>query len=186
MCWAACDRLSRIAEHLHLPDRRAFWASRAKTIRDTILRQAWNAEYGHFSGSFGGEELDASLLQLAELGLVPADDHRFRATVAHLEKRLYKGGFMFRYVEADDFGTPANAFTFCSFWYIDALHLQGRNDEGREVFRHMLACRNSLGLLSEHVDVCSRELWGNFPQTYALAGIINAATRLSRPWAAML
>ncbi len=186
MCWAACDRLARIAEHLHLPERQALWAERASVTRETILRRSWNAVFGHFAGSFEGAELDASLLQLAELGLLAADDPRFLATVSHLEERLYKNGFMFRYVEEDDFGAPANAFTFCSFWYIDALHLLGRNEEGREAFRHMLACRNGLGLLSEHVDVASGELWGNFPQTYALAGIINAATRLSRPWAAML
>jgi hypothetical protein len=25
-------------------------------------------------------------------------------------------------------------------------------------------------------------LWGNFPQTYSMAGIINAAMRLSQKW----
>jgi hypothetical protein len=25
-------------------------------------------------------------------------------------------------------------------------------------------------------------MWGNFPQTYSMVGIINAAVRLSTPW----
>jgi GH15 family glucan-1,4-alpha-glucosidase len=46
----------------------------------------------------------------------------------------------------------------------------------------MLARRNSAGLLSEDLDPATGELWGNFPQTYSMVGIINAATRLSRDW----
>jgi GH15 family glucan-1,4-alpha-glucosidase len=42
--------------------------------------------------------------------------------------------------------------------------------------------RNSLGLLSEDIEPKSGELWGNIPQTYSMAGIINAAVRLSKPW----
>lgn len=186
MCWAACDRLARIAEHHALHNRAAYWAKCAGEIREVILRRAWNAELGHFTSAFEGEALDASLLQIAELGLLPASDPRFVATVAKLEESLRRGNYLYRYVEGDDFGIPENAFTFCSFWFIDALHLLGRNEEGRAIFEHMLTVRNPLGLLSEHIDTRSGELWGNYPQTYALAGIINAATRLSRPWAAML
>jgi hypothetical protein len=28
----------------------------------------------------------------------------------------------------------------------------------------------------------SGELWGNFPQTYSMVGLINGAVRLSLPW----
>ena len=87
-----------------------------------------------------------------------------------------------RYVDADDFGTPQNAFNICTFWYIDALASIGRKDEARELFETMLSLRNPLGLLSEDIDPQSGALWGNFPQTYSMAGIINAAVRLSRSW----
>mgnify|MGYP006181275733 CR=1 FL=1 len=46
----------------------------------------------------------------------------------------------------------------------------------------MLECRNSLGLLSEDLDPATHELWGNFPQTYSMVGIIHCATRLSMSW----
>jgi GH15 family glucan-1,4-alpha-glucosidase len=46
----------------------------------------------------------------------------------------------------------------------------------------MLEHRTALGLLSEDLDPVSGELWGNFPQTYSMVGIIMAAMRLSRTW----
>ncbi len=42
--------------------------------------------------------------------------------------------------------------------------------------------RNSFGLFSEDADYVTGELWGNFPQTYSMVGLINAAVRLSRSW----
>jgi hypothetical protein len=29
-------------------------------------------------------------------------------------------------------------------------------------------------------------MWGNYPQTYSLVGIVNCAVRLSRPWEAVI
>jgi GH15 family glucan-1,4-alpha-glucosidase len=46
----------------------------------------------------------------------------------------------------------------------------------------MLRCRTRLGLLSEDIDVHTGELWGNYPQSYSLVGIILSAIQLSRPW----
>ena len=46
----------------------------------------------------------------------------------------------------------------------------------------MLAARNPLGLLSEDTHPVTGEMWGNFPQTYSMVGLINAAVRLSAPW----
>ena len=84
--------------------------------------------------------------------------------------------------EPDDFGVPANAFVVCTYWYIDAITRLGRRDEARALFETMLARRNRLGLLSEHIDPGTGELWGNFPQTYSMVGMIKSATRLSVPW----
>jgi GH15 family glucan-1,4-alpha-glucosidase len=102
--------------------------------------------------------------------------------VHEIERRLRRGRHLFRYAAADDFGEPTTAFNICTFWYIDALARIGREAEARELFEHMLACRNGLGLLSEDIDTQTHELWGNYPQTYSLVGIINAATRLSGGW----
>ncbi|MDE2148561.1 MAG: glycoside hydrolase family 15 protein [Gammaproteobacteria bacterium] len=182
MCWAACDRLAKIARQLQRPERERVWRSRAEEIRQAIEASGWNGKAGHYSDSFGGSEVEAGLLLMAEIGFHRADDPRFVATLAAIERTLKHGPYLFRYAAADDFGKPKNAFNICTFWYIDALVRSGRGAQARELFEHMLSCRNPLGLLSEDVDPACCEAWGNFPQTYSMVGIINAATRLSRRW----
>lgn len=181
MCWAACDRLAIAADALALPDRALFWRDRAAVVRTAIERDAWSAR-GHFAASFGGDELDASLLQLVDLGFLAPDDPRFLATLDAVEAALRRGPHMLRYDEADDFGAPETAFNFCTFWLIEALALAGRRDEARALFEEMLALRSRAGLLSEDSEMATGEAWGNYPQTYSLVGIINCANLLSTPW----
>lgn len=182
MCWAACDRLAGIAEHLGLPERAAYWSRTAAGLLERILEAGWSDERNSFVASFGGRELDASLLTMADLGAVKPDDPRFLATVDAVGEHLKRGPYLFRYAAADDFGTPESAFNICTFWYINALATIGREEEARELFCNMLDRRNRLGLLSEDLDPANGELWGNFPQTYSMVGIIAGAMRLSRSW----
>jgi GH15 family glucan-1,4-alpha-glucosidase len=58
----------------------------------------------------------------------------------------------------------------------------GRKQEARDLFERVLKCRNHVGLLSEDIDPETNELWGNFPQTYSMVGLINCAIRLSIDW----
>ncbi|PXA87789.1 glucoamylase [Caulobacter sp. D4A] len=182
MCWAACDRLGNVAEKLGLADRAVFWNERAAKVRGAIDSQAWNETLGRFAATFGGEELDASLLQLVDLRYIAADDPRNKATVAAIEAGLRKGSYLLRYALPDDFGTPQTAFNICTFWLIEALYLEGRIEEARDLFEEMLGRRTAAGLLSEDIGFEDGELWGNYPQTYSLVGLINCAALLSRPW----
>jgi len=113
---------------------------------------------------------------------VPEDDPRFVGTVRAVGRELRRGDFVFRYVEADDFGEPEHAFLVCTFWYINALAALGQREEARALFENVLACRNRHGLLAEHIDPRSREQWGNFVQTYSMVGLIASAIRLSVRW----
>ncbi|MFN4311520.1 MAG: glycoside hydrolase family 15 protein [Ferrovibrio sp.] len=182
MCWAACRRLARIAGVLGLDARAGYWTDHAQRIRKAILEQAWNPERNSFVESFGGRDLDASLLLLQEIGFVAADDPRFLGTLDAIGRELRRGNHLMRYVAPDDFGTPHNAFSICTFWYVDALAAVGRREEAREIFESLLSARNHLGLLSEDIDMGSGELWGNFPQTYSMVGLIVCAMRLSKTW----
>ena len=184
LCWAACDRLAKIATVLGLDSRADAWRKSAKDLRNRILEGAWNADRNSFVASLGGTDLDASLLLLQEVGIVAANDPRFVSTVDAITKELRRGHQLFRYSNEDDFGVPTTAFNLCTFWYIDALAAIGRADEARELFQEMLSRRNHVGLLSEDLDPISGELWGNFPQTYSMVGIIVSAMRLSKSWEA--
>ena len=182
MCWAACDRLAKAADHMGLLDRSAYWAERATIIHQRIEKEAFLPDEGRFAASFGNRELDASLLQLTDLGFLDPMDPRQVKTFEAIERDLKKGPYLFRYVEPDDFGEPETAFNFCTFWFIEALFLNGRADEAREMFEQMLSRRTNAGLLSEDISLGDDELWGNYPQTYSLVGIINCAVLLSRSW----
>ncbi len=182
MCWAACDRLAKIAVQLGLSERAGYWRERADTVHARVIEHAYDAERGHFVESLDGHRLDASLLLLADIGFVKPDDPRFVATVDAIGRDLKRGDALFRYIAPDDFGDPETSFTICTFWYIDALAAIGRKDEARALFERLLARRNPLGLLSEDLAFDDGEAWGNFPQTYSHVGLIIAAMRLSRPW----
>jgi len=185
MSWAACDRLANIAETLGLADRAAFWRGRAETIRFAIEKRAWHPGEGRFGATFDGDELDASLLQLVDMRFLDAQDPRFLATFNAAEKGLRRGEHMLRYAAEDDFGLPETAFNFCTFWLIEALQLVGRTEEARELYLKMLERLTPAGLLSEDSDFETGALWGNYPQTYSLVGLINCAGLLSRPWSSV-
>jgi GH15 family glucan-1,4-alpha-glucosidase len=180
--WAGCDRLARIARRVGDVIAAREWSGHADRMRAEILKGAWNEELQSFTSAFGNRDLDATTLLLPELGLLPATDPRFLKTLERIEQELRVGDLMFRYKHADDFGKPENAFTICAFWYVNALAASGRVDEARERFSRLLELRNPLGLLSEDITPATGELWGNFPQTYSMVGVIGSALRLSRSW----
>ena len=180
--WGGCDRLSRIARRLGLSEPAERWQACADQMRERILTRAWSEHRNSFVASLDGDQLDASTLLLPEIGILPGTDPRFKATVEAIGRDLLDGDLLFRYRHPDDFGRPKAAFTVCAFWYVNALAAIGRRDEARERFAALLARRNPLGLLSEDIDPATGSLWGNFPQTYSLVGVINSALRLSTPW----
>jgi GH15 family glucan-1,4-alpha-glucosidase len=184
MCWAACDRLANVAAQIGKDDRAWVWRERADAIRAKIETEAWkpNGEGGHYGASFESDYLDASLLQMVELRFLAPDNERFQQTFAAVEQHLRRGDHMLRYAAEDDFGAPETAFNVCTFWLIEALHLAGRDEEARTLFSTMLSHMTRSGLLSEDLDYETGELWGNFPQTYSLVGVINCAGLLSKPW----
>jgi GH15 family glucan-1,4-alpha-glucosidase len=184
MCWAGCDRLARIGRSLGLEDAAASWRRSANGLRETVLRRGWNADRNSFVDSLDGSDIDASVLLLHKFGIVDAVDPRFVSTVDTLSKYLGRGGHLLRYSAADDFGEPSMSFTMCTLWYVEAIAAIGRVAEARQIFESVLACRNHVGLLSEDLDPATGRLWGNFPQTYSMVGVILTAMRLSRPWEA--
>ena len=186
MCWAACDRLAKIARQLGRTDRASHWQERAEKIKAAILERSWSEKRKSFVESFEGEYLDASVLLMGEVGMIDPMDPRFVSTVERTGEVLGRGPFMMRYEAADDFGVPETAFNICAFWRLDSLARIGRTDEAREIFEALLACRNHVGLMSEDTAPESGVAWGNFPQTYSMVGIINGAMRLSEPWEARI
>src|SRR5690606_13684219 len=73
MCWAACDRLAKIAVVLGEKEAAQHWRKAADDIRDRLLTEAWNEYLNSFADAAGSTDVDASLLLMQEVGLVAAD-----------------------------------------------------------------------------------------------------------------
>jgi GH15 family glucan-1,4-alpha-glucosidase len=182
MCWAGVSRLGAIAARLNLTDRAAHWNAIADKLQTALIEGAWSGKLKSFTAAIGTDDVDASVLLLPELGLIEASDPRFISTVAAVERELLREKHVMRYANSDDFGMPETAFLICRFWLIDAWWSIGRREEARDLFLDALRHRNRYGLLSEDIHPRTGALWGNFPQTYSLAGLILTAMRLSRSW----
>ncbi len=182
MCWAGLSRAGAIASSLGFSDRARHWNGVADQVGTVIQERCWNAKRGAFTAAIDSEDMDASVLLLPELGLIDSADPRFASTVGAVEQELVRGRHMLRYAAADDFGLPESEFLVCRFWLIDALCLLDRGAEARDRFKDALAMRNHYGLFAEDINPGTGAMWGNFPQTYSMAGLILSAMRLSKSW----
>jgi len=183
MAWVAFDRAIKSAETFGLAGPIAHWRALAADIHDDVCRRGFDADLGSFVQSYGSKQLDASLLLLAPVGFLPADDPRVQGTVKAIEQRLLVGGLVMRYdTEETQDGLPPGegAFLACSFWLVDAYVLEKRWDEARVLFERLLELRNDVGLLSEEYDPRTRRQVGNFPQAFTHVALINSAFNLMR------
>lgn len=181
-CWVAAYRGSKVAYTLGYKDLAEKWLVKAQEMKETILTKAWSEEKQMFTQRFNGVHPDASNLLMATLGIIEKTDPRFISTVKRYGELLRKGDYIFRYVNEDDFGFQEVGFNICTFWYIDALIDIGELAEAKKLYENMLSKRNHVGLLSEDTDPETGELWGNYPQTYSLVGIINSAIKLTNAY----
>jgi GH15 family glucan-1,4-alpha-glucosidase len=185
MCWAAADRMATVAQRQGKSSVADFRAA-AERIRAEIVAQAWNGKIGAFASTYGGSDLDASLLQMASLRMYPAGDSRLIRTIDAIHTGLATGGWLMRYRMDDGFGAPQVAFILCTFWLIEALASTGRMAEARSLLDRARSALSPLGLLSEDYELEGLQMWGNFPQAYSHVGLIHAAFAASPRWAEVL
>jgi GH15 family glucan-1,4-alpha-glucosidase len=169
LAWVAFDRAVQAFE---------------REIHEEVCREAFNTELNSFTQAYGSEELDASTLLMPLVGFLPADDPRIAGTIDAVKRHLTRDGFVERYQtkERNDVdGLPGGEGVFlpCSFWLVDALLMQERDDEARELFEKLLGVSNDLGLLSEEYDPAAKRLLGNYPQAFTHVGLVNSAYNLS-------
>jgi GH15 family glucan-1,4-alpha-glucosidase len=183
MAWVAFDRGVKSIEEFGFVGPLDHWRRLRQRIHDDVCANGFDLELGAFTQSYGGKDLDASLLMMALVGFLPPGDKRLRGTVDAIEQRLMVDGLVRRYdTQTAGDGLPAGegAFLACSFWLVDNLVLLGRLDDARGLFERLLALRNDLGLLSEEYDPAAKRLVGNFPQAFSHIALINSAYNLAR------
>jgi GH15 family glucan-1,4-alpha-glucosidase len=183
MAWVAFDRSIKSAETFGLQGPVDRWREIRDEIHEEVCAKGFDPELGSFVQSFGSKQLDASLLLLPAVGFLPVSDPRVESTIAAIERRLLRGGFVMRYdTQQTDDGLPPNegAFLACSFWLVDAYILQDRVDDADRLFHRLVGLRNDLGLLSEEYDPQTKRLVGNFPQAFSHMALVTSAYNLTR------
>ncbi|HZI97141.1 MAG TPA: glycoside hydrolase family 15 protein [Actinomycetales bacterium] len=181
MVWAALDRGVRaVTEHgLEGPADR--WAELRDRVRDEIEERGFDRSRGTYTQFYGGEGVDASLLQLAQVGYCEPDDERMLGTVAAIEEDLLRHGCVLRYrTEEGVDGLPPGEHPFlaCSFWLVEQYARSGRLDDARELMDLLVGFSNDVGLLSEEYDVEGRRQVGNTPQAFSHLALVRAADAL--------
>ncbi|MBD3209654.1 glycoside hydrolase family 15 protein [Candidatus Woesearchaeota archaeon] len=175
MCFVGVDRALRIAQHFEKHKKAEEWAQLRDTIREDLLKKAWNEKRRAFTMHYGSDEPDAAALKMSYHNFLEHDDPRLVNTIKTIHEELTTRGLVQRYKVQDDFGTSASAFTICSFWLMDALFKIGEEQEARKMYKRLRRCANPLGLYSEDLDLKTNRLIGNFPQAYTHIAMINTS-----------
>jgi GH15 family glucan-1,4-alpha-glucosidase len=180
MCWVALDRLLRLHDAGEVRIARENFAAAREDIRHEIERRGFNARLGSYTTLLDGDDVDASLLQLARYDYVDARSERMRGTLDLVRGRLGRDGLLYRNLDRDD-GLPPGEGTFgiCAFWAVDALARSGEVEHATTAFESLLSYANDVGLFAEEIDPDTGEALGNFPQAFTHVGLVDAALTLS-------
>lgn len=178
--WAGSMAAEKIAVVLK-DEKMGKLAQKLGKIAKGKVEACYSASKKGYSQAIGTERMDASCLQLINMGYLDNNSDRAKEHLKAMEKDLKaSNGLFYRYKHQDDFGEPETTFLICAFWYVEALACVGRIDEAIEYFDNLVGYSNHVGLLSEDVNEKDGSMWGNFPQAYSHVGLLNAAHRIAK------
>ena len=163
-CWAALDRVVRIAEARRLPTSTARWVAERDAIRSYLMQDA--EDRGWFSQAVGTDAADASALLVPAMGFLPSTHPLVQKTIDAVRSELGDGALVYRYKADDGLTGDEGAFLLCSWWLCDCLVHSGRLDEAEVVYDAMTGYANDVGLWAEEVDPHTGDALGNFPQAF--------------------
>jgi GH15 family glucan-1,4-alpha-glucosidase len=178
MAWAALDRAVRAVEQHGLPGPVDRWRRERDAVHADVLARGWDDARGTFVQFYGATHTDASLLQLVQVGFLPAGDPRLLATVAAVRAELEVApGLLLRYrTERTDDGLRGTEHPFlaCSGWLADALARQDDVPGSTAVLDVLTGLRNDVGLLAEEYDPGTGRMAGNTPQALSHLALVRA------------
>jgi GH15 family glucan-1,4-alpha-glucosidase len=88
MAWVAVDRAVKAVERFGLEGPVDRWRRLREVIHADVCSQGYDPDLGAFVQSYGSKLLDASLLMIPLVGLLPATDPRFSSTLSPMVSSL--------------------------------------------------------------------------------------------------
>ncbi len=181
MVWAALDRGIRAVNDDGLEGPADRWEELRDRVEREILEKGIDPERGCFVQHYGTREVDASLLQLPQVGFCAPDDPTMLATVKAIEEDLLQDGLVLRYrtgSSSDGLPPGEHPFLACCFWLVEQYARSGREEDAEALMDRLLGLRNDVGLLSEEYDPLEGLQLGNTPQALSHLALVRAAAAL--------
>jgi GH15 family glucan-1,4-alpha-glucosidase len=180
MAWVAFDRAVKFHDEFGASGPVKRWRELRDEIHAEVLARSWSEGKGAFAQSYDSDDLDASVLMMPLVGFIDAGDERMAATAEAIRRELTVDGLVMRYRPhpdgaVDGIAEGEGVFLACTFWMVEVLALQGRQEKARELFERLLDLRNDVGLLSEEYDPVARRQLGNVPQAFSHLALVSAA-----------
>ena len=182
MIWAAFDCAVDAVTEFGLDGPVERWTKLRDEVRDEIEERGFDPVRNTYTQYYGSVGVDASLLQLSQVGYLAADDPRMLGTVAAIEEELLRDGLVMRYqTETGVDGLPAGEHPFlaCSFWLVEQYARSGRTDDATKLMDRLVGFANDVGLLSEEYDVGAGRQAGNTPQALSHLALVRAADAIA-------
>jgi GH15 family glucan-1,4-alpha-glucosidase len=180
MMWAALDRGVRAVREQGLAGDADRWEKERDRLRAEIDEHGVHPD-GYFRQHYDTDEVDASLLTIAQVGFCDADDPRMLSTVEQMQNTLLRDGLLMRYRTAsgvDGLDGEEHPFLACSFWLVEQYAASGRMEDARNLMDTLVGLVNDVGLLSEEYDVGGARQAGNMPQAFSHLALVRAADAL--------
>ncbi len=180
--WTVVDRWVRVIEEYGLDENAAPWVALRQKIFDDVMANGFDTKRNTFVQYYGATTVDASLLAIPMLGMLPADDPRVVGTVKAIEDELLQDGLVLRYrteLGTDGLAGEEGTFLACSFWLAITYQMMGRHDDARRLFERVINLRNDVGLLAEEFLTSAGQQIGNFPQAFSHLALVNCAYTLT-------
>ena len=182
MMWAAFDAGIRAVSVHGYSGPLEKWQALREKLKSEVLARGFDQQLNSFTQTYGGQQTDASLLVLPQIGLLSYDDPRMLGTVERLEKELLtEGGLLLRYrtdTGVDGLAPGEHPFLACSFWLVEQYARTGREADASQLMARLLGLCNELGLLSEEYAEGQKRMAGNFPQAFSHLALVRAADAL--------
>ncbi|HET8701794.1 MAG TPA: glycoside hydrolase family 15 protein [Nitrococcus sp.] len=166
-----------IAEHADDPKQARRWLKAVAEINAFVARHCITTD-GAYAAVAGGQAVDVSAALYPVWDFCPADTSEMRATMARLECEASPDGLLYRrHLECFD-ASQEGAFLAGTLWVAQYWVMREELEKAQRILAAVLDCGNDLGLFAEEAEPVSREMLGNFPQTFVHAALVGLAVDL--------
>lgn len=185
MAWVTLERSIKIAEKLGSDIDLTGWERAKAAIFDEVMEKGWSERLGAFKQRYEAETLDASILLMAIMNFLPADDPRMRSTIERIDSDLTIEGFVYRFNPPDQadpidhkLGKAEGAFLPCTFWMAAAHAMLGNDERAESILEKAESIAGDLKLFAEEADPAAHAFLGNTPLLFSHAVYIKAVMEI--------